>query len=160
MAINLTEPNTTTSIKIRSVSYCVQVPNLTWDLNEATIPWILFPITTIASLATIFLNALIILAMKQKRELKKTTTILLASMAVADPLVGTITMPLSVATEIFIIRHVYYFGFCTLRFASELSMFNLVSSTLYHLTFIAWERYVAIRKWIEYKVIVTRERNQ
>ena len=31
-------------------------------------------------------------------------------------------------------------------------------SSTYHLAVIAWERYVAIRKWTEYKVIVTRGR--
>lgn len=39
-------------------------------------------------------------------------------------------------------------------------MFTLISSSLYHLTLIAWERYVAIRKWIDYKVIVTTRRTK
>ena len=37
-------------------------------------------------------------------------------------------------------------------------MFSFVWASLYHLTVIAWERDVAIRKWIDYKVNVTRDR--
>ena len=34
----------------------------------------------------------------------------------------------------------------------------LFSTTLHHLTVIAWERYVAVQKWKEYKLIVTNGR--
>ena len=34
----------------------------------------------------------------------------------------------------------------------------LYSATLYHLTIIAWERYVAVEKWIDYKLIITNGR--
>ena len=79
-------------------------------------------------------------------------------MAITDLLMGAISMPLTVATDVFIILQVYYSGFCTLHLANECSMFTFILSSLYHLTFIAWERFVAIRKWIDYKVIVTRGR--
>ena len=158
MAKDDTETSTTSSNNARSVMYCLETSNLVWDLNETTIPWIVFPITIIASLATMFLNALVILAMKQKRKLKKTSTILLSSMAIADLLVGAISMPLTVAADILVIRQVYYPGFCALRLATEYSMFPFAWSSMYHLTLIVWERYVAIRKWIDYKVIVTRGR--
>ena len=81
---------------------------------------------------------------------------LLCSMAVADLLVGAISMQLTVATDTLIIHQVNYFGFCTLRVATESSMFTLIWSSLYHLTLISWERYVAIRKSIDYETIVTR----
>ena len=158
MAINDTETSTTPSNNVRSVIHCPKSSNFTWDLNETTISWILCPITFIASLATFFLNALVILAVKRKRELKKTSNILLSSMAIADLLVGAISMPLTVAADILIIRQMYYSGFCTLHLTNEYSMFSLLWSSLYHLTLIAWERYVAIRKWIDYKAIITRGR--
>ena len=114
-------------------------------------------------------------------------------MAIADLLVGAISMPLNVAIDILIAPQVFYTGFrtlhlaaqfseytfiwsslyhltfitweiiysgfCKLHLATQFSMFTFIWSSLrYHLTFIAWERYVAIRKWIEYKVIVTRSR--
>ena len=34
----------------------------------------------------------------------------------------------------------------------------LVTCSQYHLTMVAWERFVAIRKWMDYKVIVTKLR--
>ncbi len=159
MAVNITETSTTPSTKVRSVIRCPHSPNFTWDFNETTIHWILFPITFVASLAIIVLNALVILAVKRrKRELNKTSTILLSSMAVADLLVGAVSMPLTVTADILILRQVNYSGFCTLRLATEYSLITFIWSSLYHLTLIAWERYVAIRKWIDYKVIVTKER--
>ena len=158
MAINVSESSTRSFISDRSVIHCPRSSNFTWDLNDTTIPLIALPITFIASLATIVLNVMAILAIKRKRELKKTSTILLSSMAIADLLVGAISMPLAVAADILIIRQVYHAGFCTLRIATESSTFTFIWSSIYHLTLIAWERYIAIRKWIDYQVIVTRER--
>ena len=34
----------------------------------------------------------------------------------------------------------------------------LVTCSQYHLTMVAWERFVAVRKWMDYKVIVTKRR--
>ena len=99
-----------------------------------------------------------VVAFQQKRELNKTSTILLSSIAITDLLVGAISMPLNIAANILIIHQLFYSGFCTLRVATEFTMFTLILSSLYHLTFIAWERFVAIRKQIVYKVIVTRGR--
>ncbi len=119
MDINETETSTPPFIDVRSVIRCPHSPNFIWDFNETSIHWILSPITFFASLATIFLNALVLLAVKQKRELKKTSTILLSSMAIADLLVGAISMPLTVTADVLIIRQVSYSGFCTLRLATE-----------------------------------------
>ena len=98
------------------------------------------------------------LSLSEKERAEKTSTILLSSMAIADLLVGAISMPLNIAANILISHRLLYSGFCTLRIATEFSMFTFILSSLYHLTFIAWERYVAIRKWIDYKVTVTRDR--
>ena len=157
MVVTNSEPNTTRFANARSVIHC-QESSYLWDLNDTTIPSILLPVTSIASVAIILLNALVVLALQQKRELKKTSTVLLSSLAIADLLVGAISMPQIVAIDILIIRQIIYSGFCKLRLATQFSMFTFIWSSLYHLTFIAWERYVAIRKWIDYKVIVTRGR--
>ena len=156
--MNDSDTSTIASSNTRSVIRCQQTSNFTWDLNETTLPLIVIPITVIAALAVIFLNALVVLAFQQKRELKKTSAILLSSMAITDLLVGATSMPLNIASNILISQQLFYSGFCALRIATELSMFTFILSSLYHLTFIAWERYVAIRKWIDYKVIVTRGR--
>ena len=159
MDTNNTERSTSTFNNTRSVIQCgPQASNFSWDLNHTTIPWIFAPITSIASLATVLLNTLVIIAVNQKTELKKTSTLLLSSMAVADLLVGAIAMPLIVAADILIIRQVSYSGFCALRIATEFFMFSFIWPSLYHLTLMAWERYVAIRKTIHYRMIVTRTR--
>ena len=156
--MNNSVPTTNASSNTRSVIRCPQASNFAWDLNETTLPSIVIPITLIAAFAVIILNALVVLAFQKKRELKKTSTILLSSMAITDLLVGAISMPLNIAANILISHRLIYSGFCTLRIATEFSMFTFILSSLYHLTFIAWERYVAIRKWIDYKVTVTRDR--
>ena len=45
---------------------------------------------------------------------------------------------------------------CKLDFVALSSTVTLTLCSVFHLTMIAWERYMAIRKWIHYKVIVTR----
>ena len=150
------EPNTTRFATTRSVIHCQQTANFKWE--SITIPSILIPITSTGSLAVIFLDALVVVALQQKRELKKTCTVMLFSMAIADLLVGAISMPLIIALDTIIARQVCFSGFRTLYLATEFCEFILVWSSLYHLTVIAWERYVAIRKWMHYKVIVTRDR--
>ena len=158
MAVTNSDPNTTRLVNTRSVIHCSQTSNFKWDFNETIIPLILFPITSVASVAVILLNAMVVLALQQKTKLNKASTVLLSSMAIADLLVGAISMPLNVAVDILIASRVFYSEFCTLRLATHYSEYTFIWSSLYHLTFIAWERYVAIRKWIDYKVIVTRDR--
>ena len=34
----------------------------------------------------------------------------------------------------------------------------LFMATLHHLTITAWERYVAIKKWMDYKILITNSR--
>ena len=66
-------------------------------------------------------------------------------------------MPLFAVVEILMVRHVAVEHLCMLDSLHLLllTIFSALSS-IYHLTFIAWERYVAVRKWMNYKVIVTK----
>ena len=66
-------------------------------------------------------------------------------------------MPISATVDIFILRQVSPNHICTLDSVISKPMFFFIcSSSFYHLTAIAWERYVAIQKLIDYKVIVTK----
>ena len=158
MGINNTE---TTDIDLstnaRSVFVCPQLPQITWDLKNTTIPWILVAIIYIASPVTILLNSLIIVAVKRRKKLQKPVNILLSSLAVADLLVRVISMPLTATVEMLILRQVSIQHVCTLESAvnKPLSIF-LSFSSLYQLTAIAWERYLAVQKSLRYKVIVTK----
>ena len=158
MDVNNTEttgidPSTNT----RSVFFCPQYPHFSWDLKSTTNSWILVFILAIASPVTILLNLLVIVAVKRRKELQKPVNILLSSMAVADFLVGTTSMPLSATIDIFILRQASLQHICTLDSVINKPMLVfLCSSSLYHLTAVAGERYVAIQKCMHYKVIVTK----
>ena len=158
MDVNNTEttdhyPSTNT----RPVLFCPKLPRFTWDLKNTTILWSLVVIIPIASAVTILLNLLVIIAMKRTKERQKPVNILLASLAVADLLAGAISMPLSAIVDILILHQFSRKKICTLNSVLNKPMiFFVTSSSVYHLTAIAWERYVAIRKFNEYKVIVTK----
>ena len=114
-------------------------------------------IISIASPVTILLNSFIIVAVKRRKELQKPVNILLSSLAIADLLTGAISMPLTVAVDILILRQVSFEHVCTLEsVASKPMSIFLGFSSLYQLTAIAWERYTAIQKTMRYKVVVTK----
>ena len=158
MDVNNTEttdnyPSTNT----RSVFFCPKTPRFTWDLKNTTILWLLVVIVPFASAVTILLNLLVIVAIKRRKELQKPVTILLCSLAVADLLAGAISMPLSATVDILILQRVSPQHICTLNSVLNKPMiFFVCSSSIFHLTVIAWDRYVAIQKFSDYKVIVTK----
>ena len=158
MFLNSTETTTNSSTNIKTVFYCQQHPDFTWDFNNTTLRWILIIILYIASPITLILNVLIIIAGHQRKELQKQSNILLSSLAVTDLFVGVINMPLSATVDALILRRISFEHVCLLDSLNVYSMYCVSLSSLYHLTAIAWERYMAIVKWIDYKVIVTRSR--
>ena len=154
---NSTETSTANS-STRLVFHCPSEPDFTWNLHDTTLTWILAAIILTASPITVLLNALVIIAVKQRRELQKRTNVVLCSMAIADLLVGAISMPISAAVDLLIIHQVYLELVCTLYTFNITLMEFFVFSSLYHLVVVAWERYIAIRKWIDYMVIATSGR--
>lgn len=158
MVFNGTASTTNFSSHIRSVFYCPSFPNFVWDLNSTTYAWILVAIRCIASPCAIALNTLVIVTMKKKKVLKKSSTILLSSMAVTDLLTGAVVMPSSAAVDILIFRQTSFAHICLIDSVNVSLTGFLSMCSLYHLTVIAWERYVAIRKWMDYKLIVTTGR--
>lgn len=157
MDVNSTETTINPSTKIRSVFYCPRAPEYTWDLNNTTLTWILLVVKYVASPAIIILNTFIVIACN--RVLQRTSTILLTSLAVADLLVGAINMPLSATIDVLILRQVSFEHTCFLiNVPGVYSIYFFSFSSLYHLTAIAWERHVAVVKWMDYKVIVTKSR--
>ena len=90
--------------------------------------------------------------------MQKNSNILLASMAVADLLVGAVSMPLTTALDILLLRKKLSLTICKIAGANQIVLYSAVSSSLYHLTFIAWDRYIAIKRWRSYKNVVTKTR--
>ena len=158
MDLNDMETTANSSFKARSVFYCKYNPTFTWDLTETIFPWVLLAIVSIASPIAVILNVLVITAVRTRKELQRASNILLSSMAVADILVGAINMPLSVTIDLLISRQVLLDHVCILDLVNINSMYIASGCSLFHLAAIAWERYVAIRKCLEYKIIVTRGR--
>ena len=74
---------------------------------------------------------------------------------------GAINMPLSATIDVLILRQVSFEHICFLvNVPGVYSIYFVFSTSLCHLTAIAWERYVAIVKWMDYKAIVTSKRLQ
>ena len=143
----------------RSVFSCPHDPQLVWDLHDTTSSWIFAAVACIISPTAVFLNVLVIIEVKQRKELQRASNILLSSMAVTDLLVGSLCVPLSAVVGLLvpyqIVTDLYI---CKLDSVAIWFMITLAICSIFHLTMIAWERYVAIRKWIDYRVIVTRSR--
>ena len=137
---------------------CPHEPVYTWILTETAAFYVTITTKSIASPFTVLLNLLIIVAVKNRRALQKNSNILLSSMAVADLLVGAVSMPLTIALDILLLREKLSLKICKIAGANQIVLYSAVSSSFYHLTFIAWERYVAIVKWRNYKNIITKTR--
>ena len=160
MTANNTESlGTNSSSGTRSVFYCPEWPELFWDLSH-TIPLkVILAVVSIASPVTILLNLLVIIAVKTRRELKKNSNILLSSLAAGDLLVGAVSMPLSITLDALVLQPILFEDtICTIYSTSDIVLNALGFVSFFHLVLIAWDRYVAIVKCMEYKAIVTKGR--
>ena len=143
----------------KSVFYCPHDPTLAWDLHGTTWPWIFTAVASVTCPTAVLLNALVIIAVKQRKELQRVSNILLSSMAVTDLLVGSICVPLSAVVGLLVPYQILTDHYICKLDSVAISFMNILAiCSIYHLTMIAWERYLAIRKWIDYRVIVTRSR--
>lgn len=104
---------------------------------------------------TICLNILVIVAIMKIRKLQTNSNILIASLAMVDLLVGAVSMPMAISVDALIVR-----GTLSERLlcANIYILYTTAAASFNHLILIAWERYVAIARWTEYKIIVTKER--
>ena len=143
----------------RSVFSCPHDLQLIWDLHDTTSSWIFAAVACIISPTAVFLNVLVIIEVKQTKELQRASNIFLSSMAVTDLLVGSLYVPLSAVIRLLVPYQILTDHYiCKLDFVAISSTITLAICSIFHLTMIAWERYVAIRKWIDYRLIVTRSR--
>ena len=171
---NETETSIALSYTTGSVFTCPHVPELTWDVHDTITPWIFAVVSFTISPTAVLLNALVIIAMMKRRGLRTLSNILLASMAVTDLLVGGICVPLSAidglllggicvplsAIDGLLLPYQILAGqhICTLDVATAFVTFTMSYVSLVHLVIIAWERYVAIRRWRDYRSILTKGR--
>ena len=153
--------NTTVSYDFTSASislyFCQKPPYLTLDLTNTTLPWILVVVIFAAAPVTTLLNILVVVALNKSRELQKLSNILLCSMAVTDLITGAITMPMSAIVDVLMLTRVSVEHVCTFdSLVNKLLLFTMSYISLYHLTAIAWERYMAVKCWKDYRNKVTK----
>ena len=158
MNLSETDSEKIDASELPSVYSCPHEPVYTWILTETAAFYVTITTKSIASPFAVLLNLLIIVAVRNRRALQKNSNILLSSMAVADLLVGAVSMPLTIASDILLLRKKLSLKICKIAGANQIVLYSAVSSSFYHLTFIAWERYVAIVKWTNYKNIITKTR--
>ncbi|CAH3193581.1 unnamed protein product, partial [Porites evermanni] len=114
-------------------------------------------INSISVLPTVLLNALVIFAVATRGQLRNKATILLACLAGADLLTGLLGQPIRIATEVQRLRKTG--TFCgVLERVSILSLGWHIFATLSHLLLITVDRYIAIKKPLRYREIVTTRR--
>ena len=143
--------------KIMSFS-CPHDQTFTYYLHDRASFQATVVITLVAIPATIFLNVLLIVAVTREKLPHNHTFILLASMAIADLIISSLSMPITVAVAVVFLHHFSIKNFCELDYINLIILYFAGSSTLYHLAVIAWERHVVINRPLEYRNLITNTR--
>ena len=107
---------------------------------------------------TIFLNALVMVAVKAKQGLQTHPNILLACLALTDLMVGLVVQPLHVTKTIFILQGKDAHEFCNIDLAFAVSLLIFSFGTNCQLLLISGERYLAIKHTFTHATVVTRTR--
>ena len=155
--------NTSSSNGFFKPAECPYLKDVAWRgeflVTEGTYNHLLaiISINSISVLPTVLLNALVIFAVAKREHLRNESTILLACLAGADLLTGLLGQPIRIAAEV---QRLLKTGtFCgALERLSALSLIWHILATLTHLVLITTDRYIAIKKPLRYREIVTTRR--
>ena len=155
--------NTSSSNGLFKPAECPYLKGVAWRdeflLTEGTYNHLvaIISINSISVLPTVLLNALVIFAVAKREQLRNESTILLACMAGADLLTGLLGQPIRIAAEV---QRLLKTGtFCgALERVSMLSLIWHILATLTHLVLITTDRYIAVKKPLRYREIVTTRR--
>ena len=101
------------------------------------------------------MNVLVIMAVKTRPRLQSKYNILLASLAGTDLLVGAASHPIFIAVQIYVIKGLSLIEYCRYHKKIYLIFGIPVLASLFHLTLISIERFVAIKYTFRYVTIVT-----
>lgn len=123
-----------------------------------TVNWIFTLIVRIlACPSTVLLNVLVIAAVKRRPRLQNNANILLACLAGVDALTGVVMQPLLIASTIIDLRETEGQNRCLL-FGLTVGVFHIVClSSIFHLTLVTFERFIAIKYTLNYVRIITKE---
>ncbi|XP_061097651.1 trace amine-associated receptor 13c-like [Conger conger] len=119
------------------------------QIMAARVIFYIFFVTGI--IVTILGNLVVIISIALFKQLHTPTNIMIMSLAVADLLIGVVVMPFSMTYSV---EGCWYFGdvFCLLHFSTY--MF-LTSVSIFHLIFIAIDRYQAVCNPLHYSTRIT-----
>lgn len=142
----------------RSVFICPDAPQFVWDLEERNSLQLAIAFVAIICPCTILLNLLAILAIQKSRRFQANSDILIVSLATADLLVGAVSMPLTIIVDALILQGTVSENIiCKTSEAHVFIFYTAFNASGYHLIFIAYERYVAIVKYLEYRTKITKK---
>ena len=155
--------NTSSSNGFFKPAECPYLEDVAWQdeflVTEGTYNHLLaiISINSTSVLPTVLLNALVIFAVATRGQLRNKSTILLACLAGADLLTGLLGQPIRIAVEV---QRLLKTGtLCgALERVSTLSLIWHILATLTHLVLITSDRYIAIKKPLRYREIVTTRR--
>ena len=130
------------------------------DISSEVYCWLVF-ITVISIITcpiTTFLNALIIMAVKTKNQVRARSNIALACLSSTDAVMGVIGLPLFSSWLIVELQGNTFGMHCELIGFTRTSLRLLSIASLLHLAIVNAERYIAIKHSLRYEVIVTEAR--
>ncbi|XP_057209457.1 trace amine-associated receptor 13c-like [Triplophysa rosa] len=104
-----------------------------------------------AMIVTILGNSVVIISIAHFRQLQTPTNILVMSLALADLLLGVMVMPFSIIRSV---TGCWYYGDAVCLLHSSFDLF-LTSVSIFHLIFIAIDRYQAVCHPLQYPTRVT-----
>ena len=158
MGLNKTETATVFSNTTRSVFYCSHAPHIIWDLQDTTSLAVGFCRCRVYNLATrSSFKRTNNHSNKAKERTEENFQYLAIKFGRYRYLVGSLCVPLSAVVGLLVSYQILTEHYiCVLDFVAISSTVILTICSIFHLTMMAWERYVAIRKLIDYKVMVTQ----
>ena len=130
------------------------------DTSSEVYCWLVF-ITVISIITcpiTTVLNALIIVAVKTKNQVRAKSNIALACLSSTDAVMGVIGLPLFISWLIVELQGNSSGTHCVLIGFSRASLRWLGIASLLHLAMVNVERYIAIKHSLRYEIIVTEAR--
>ena len=107
---------------------------------------------------TIFLNTLVMVAVKTKRRLQTHHNILLAFLALTDLMTGLLLQPLHITKTIFLLQGKDAYEFCDIESAYTVFFLVFTLTRICHLLLISGERYLAIKHTFTHAKVVTKHR--
>ena len=130
------------------------------DISSEVYCWLIFitVISIITCPVTTVLNALIMVAVKTKNQVRTKSNIALACLSSTDAVMGVIGLPLFSAWLIVELQGNTFGMHCELIGFTRTSLRLLSIASLLHLAIVNVERYIAIKHSLRYEIIVTEAR--